>query len=151
MCFTTHYVSDDWTLEKKILIFSMIEPPHTTIGLTDAVTMRLLELEVGTKVSTITLDNCSTNDSAASLLKDQLSSNGVLLFNGLFFHARCCEHILNIIVQDGLSEIKDAITRVREAVKYMKASHSCKKKFDEIVQQLQMTSKKGLSLNVSTR
>lgn len=84
----------------------MIEPPHTTIGLADALAMCLLEWGLETKVSTITLDNCSTNDCATALLKDQFSNNGVLSLNGLFFHVRCYAHILNLIAQYGFMKLK---------------------------------------------
>lgn len=84
--------------------------------------MRLLEWELETKVSMITLDNCSTNDRTTALLKDQFSSNGVLSLNGLFFHVRCCAYVLNLIAQYGLYEVKDVIDKVCEAIKYINIS-----------------------------
>jgi hypothetical protein len=35
---------------------------------------------------------------------------------------RCCAHILNLIVSDGLKEIDESIVKVRSAVKYVKSS-----------------------------
>jgi hypothetical protein len=32
---------------------------------------------------------------------------------------RCCAHILNLIVTDGLKEVSDSIVKVRNAVKNM--------------------------------
>jgi hypothetical protein len=39
-------------------------------------------------------------------------------------HVRCCAHISNIIVFEGLKEIDDSIVKVRSAVKYVKSSPS---------------------------
>jgi hypothetical protein len=56
------------------------------------------------------------------LLKDQLNLKKVLVSSGEFFHLRCCAHILNLIVQDGLKEINGALQKVGDCVKYVKGS-----------------------------
>jgi hypothetical protein len=57
----------------------------------------------------ITVDNTSNNDRAAAILKLNLQGRGKLHFDGLFFHVRCCAHILNLVVQDGLSTIESCV------------------------------------------
>ena len=39
--------------------------------------------------------------------------DGFLLVDGTFVHVRCATHILNLIVHDGFSEIKDVIFKFR--------------------------------------
>ncbi|KAK6158982.1 hypothetical protein DH2020_006296 [Rehmannia glutinosa] len=103
------------------------------------------------KISTITLDNASSNDAAVRNLKDNFSINGKLYFGGRIFHVRCCAHVLNLMVQDGLHQIRSVIENIRESVKYLKMSPSRLHRFSEIVKQLQLPTSKGLILDVPTR
>ncbi|KAG8491539.1 hypothetical protein CXB51_014797 [Gossypium anomalum] len=59
------------------------------------------------KVCSISMDNASYNDAAVRMLKDSLSFHKRLPLNGELFHVRCCAHILNLLVHDGLSEIEN--------------------------------------------
>ena len=43
---------------------------------------------------------------------------GIVLENE-FMHKRCCVHILNLIVGEGLKEIDASVAKVREAVRYV--------------------------------
>ena len=45
-----------------------------------------------------------------------------LICNGDLFHLRCCAHILNLVVQDGLKEINVAIQKIHESIKYVRGS-----------------------------
>ncbi|KAF7142253.1 hypothetical protein RHSIM_Rhsim05G0141200 [Rhododendron simsii] len=72
------------------------------------------------RISSITVDNCSTNDAMIDLLWDKLDSTSLML-GGDLFHMRCCAHILNLVVKDGL----DVIKVIREITKRMV------EKFDE--------------------
>lgn len=62
----------------------------------------LVEYHLERKISTITLDNCTTNDKAVEDLLDKLDSSSLML-GGKLLHMRCCAHILNLIVKDGLA------------------------------------------------
>ena len=70
--------------------------------------------------------------------------------NGQFFHVRCCAHILNLIVQDGLKEIDGAVVKVRGSVKYIKGSFGRKYKFYDCVAQVALECKRGLRQDVPT-
>ena len=89
---------------------------------------------------TITLDNANNNDAAVRILKDAIKRK--LMLGGKIFHVRCCAHVINLLVQDGLSEIETVIENVRENVKYLIASEARLIKFGEIAKQLQLLSKK---------
>ena len=84
-------------------------------------------------------------------MKLQLNVRKALLENGKFFHLRCCAHILNLIVQDGLKEVGDNVKLVRESVKYVKGSQVRKQKFLECVNLVSLNPKRGLRQDVLTR
>ena len=68
-------------------------------------------------MSTINVDNCSTNDAMIRLLLNKLDTSSLML-GGFMLHMRCVAHILNLIVQNGLSFIGDGIERIRDSVIY---------------------------------
>lgn len=73
-----------------------------------------------TRLKSITLDNASANDVCIQILKNQLKLTNAFVHDGDLFHVRCCAHILNLTVQDGLKEIDIAVDKIRECVKYIK-------------------------------
>ena len=83
----------------------------------DVIFKCLMAWEIEDKVFYVSIDNASYNDSCLKNLKENLSLSRKLVLNGDLFHVRCCTHILNLLVQDGLSKIKDIIQNVRESVK----------------------------------
>ena len=58
----------------------------------------------------MTVDNASANYVAIAYLKRKFSKKSdTFILGDQFFHMRCCAHIINLIVKDGLSEIKDSV------------------------------------------
>ncbi|XP_042988697.1 zinc finger BED domain-containing protein RICESLEEPER 2-like [Carya illinoinensis] len=68
-----------------------------------------------------------------------------------YMHMRCCAHILNLVVNEGLKECNDAITIVRNAVRYVRSSPARLEKFKRCAEKEKIDSKKMLSLDVQTR
>ena len=81
------------------------------------------------------MDNASANDSCIEILKDNFASNGRLQCNGRLFHVHCCAHILNIMVQHGLEQVKSIIAKVHEIVDFLNSSEARLKRFGELVSQ----------------
>ncbi|KAI5417540.1 hypothetical protein KIW84_042226 [Lathyrus oleraceus] len=68
------------------------------------------------RVLSVTMDNASSNDVGIQHLKRLLLSQNGLVLNGEYLHTRCCAHILNLIVKDGMKEDDDFVVRIRAAV-----------------------------------
>ncbi|KAK2386813.1 zinc finger BED domain-containing protein RICESLEEPER [Trifolium repens] len=105
------------------------------------------------KIFSLTLDNASSNDSMIKKLKQRLNLQDALLCKGKYFHVRCCAHILNLIVQDGLKAAGDALHKIRESVKYVKASEGRLREFRKCIQKVHLDNVEGgfLRLDVCTR
>lgn len=126
-------------------------PPHAGVELVATIFNCLKEWGIDRKVFSLTLDNAYTNDNMQGILKSHLHLQSSLICDGEFFHVHCCAHILNLIVQEGLKAINEALFKIRESVKYVKASNGRMKKFQKCVQRVGIDASVGLCLNVSTR
>ncbi|KAG5548756.1 hypothetical protein RHGRI_014198 [Rhododendron griersonianum] len=84
-----HYIDEDWVLQKKILNFRHVPPPHSGSILAKRVIHLLKDWGIDKKIFTLTLDNAKYNDGLVDVLK----------------------------VQEGLKVIDEARHSVRESVK----------------------------------
>ncbi|WKA03692.1 hypothetical protein VitviT2T_021789 [Vitis vinifera] len=100
MAITVHYIDESWLLHHHIVRFVYVPPPHTKEVLSDVLMDFLLDWNMDRKVSTVTVDNCSSNDGMINILVEKLSLSDSLLLNGKFFHMRCAAHVLNLIVKE---------------------------------------------------
>ncbi|XP_077219734.1 zinc finger BED domain-containing protein RICESLEEPER 2-like [Tasmannia lanceolata] len=128
----------------------IIPAPHSGEAMADVVEMCLIEWNIS-KLTTITLDNASSNNVIVRTLTPILSRKGMLLQGGRFFHMHCAAHVINLIVQDGLNEIEESVIVIRGSVKYVRGSQARKQQFEECVLQEGISNKKGLCIDVCTR
>ncbi|KAG8369069.1 hypothetical protein BUALT_Bualt15G0111900 [Buddleja alternifolia] len=150
MAITGHYIDDSWVLQSCILRFIYVPAPHTAKALLGQLFQALIDWRIDRKLSTITVDNCSTNDVMLARLVEKLLRRDMLL-NGKVLHMHCCAHILNLIVKDGLGVITDVIERIWDCVVYWTASPARAEKFEGCVRQLEIGSTKKLSIDCKTR
>ena len=97
------------------------------------------------------MDNTSSNGTTIKFLQTVTKDWKGTVLKHKFLHMRCCAHILNLIVGDGLKEIDASIARVREAMRYVKSSPNRNQIFRSFVERLGIESKCLLSLDVATR
>ena len=97
--------------------FVYVPSPYTKDVLAEVLIDWFLEWNINRKLSTITVDNCSTNDAMIRLLLNKFDASSLML-SGSMLHMSCAAYILNLIVQDGLSLIGDGIERIRDSVIY---------------------------------
>ncbi|MFS8002830.1 putative transcription factor/ chromatin remodeling BED-type(Zn) family [Helianthus anomalus] len=144
MCLTAHFVDCDWKLQKCIIGFNELAPPHGNEVISDGILECLIKWGIQDKIGAIILDNASNNDRATNILMSNFKEKEKLHFDGLFFHIRCCAHILNLVVQDGLGTIESCLVKIREGVKYLRKSSGRLLKFGEIAITLGISTNRSL-------
>jgi hypothetical protein len=150
ICLTAHFIDKNWVLSKRVLSFLFIPPPHNGVSLVEKIYSLLEEWGIDKNVFSITLDNVFENDLCVVNLKPKVNMKKALPCEGELFHMRCCAHILNLIVQDGLKEITNAIQKIRDSVKYCRGSQMRKQSFLQAVSQMSLDSNKGLRQDMPT-
>lgn len=150
MVITAHFIDDSWKLQSRNLRLVYMPCPHTAQGLCDALMDTFLDWKIDRKLSTITVDNCFTNDSMIPLLLEKVDPN-TMSWSRSLFHVRCAVHILNLIVQDGLVVIKEAIEKIRDSAMFWTATPKREEIFEETIRQLSIPFSKKLSLDCATR
>lgn len=103
------------------------------------------------KVFSITIDNASSNNTAVSYLKKKFVLRNGCIFGGKYLHLCCIAHIINLIVVDGLKSLKTAISRITNAVRYVRRSPSGLKKLKDCIAIEKIESKSSVCLDVRTR
>ena len=124
--------------------FVHIPPPHRGVEIASSIFKSAKEWGIEHKIYSISVDNASNNDVAIRILRDDISRSKKLLCDGKLFHVRCCAHILNLVVQDGISEIVDITKAIRDSVEFVNRSEGRALMFAEIAQQLHIPGKKLL-------
>ncbi|KAL0392417.1 UNVERIFIED_CONTAM: Zinc finger BED domain-containing protein DAYSLEEPER [Sesamum radiatum] len=139
MAVTGHFIDDNWTLQNCILRFLCVPAPHTTEVLADTLVESLMDWSIDRKVSTITVDNCTTNDAMINHLLQKLPTKDMLLdgkvtemFSGTlyptlnFYFQKICDIKVkldewvkspNILIQDM------ALSMLRKYDKYSEVCH----------------------------
>jgi hypothetical protein len=140
MVVTCHFVDSDWFLQKRVLNFFNVPPPHSGVIIADALRKSFVEWGIEDKIFSITADNAKPNDVAIRILKDEFELRGVLPIKGQLFHVRCCAHVTNLLVQAGLAEILVITDLVRQGVKYLVASEGRFREFSAIAKRLHLPS-----------
>lgn len=85
------------------------------------------------------------------ILKEHLSLRRSLVCDGKFFHVRCGNHILNLIVKAGLEKADASIVKIREGVKHIKHSEGRILKFVECIKNLGLPCSKKLRQDMTIR
>ncbi|XBI46752.1 hypothetical protein VPH35_110907 [Triticum aestivum] len=150
MVVTAHFIDEFWKLKSIILRFVYVPCPHNAEVICKALHESLVEWHLEGKISTVTLDNCTSNDKAMEHLPDMLDSSSLIL-EGKYLHMRCAAHILNRIVKDGMYVMEKSIERVRDSVAYWPTTPKRHEKFEKMARTLNIEYKRRLLLDCKTR
>jgi len=149
MCLTAHWIDNDWNLHKRILNFCQVSN-HMGEIIGQVIENCLLEWGID-KLLTITLDNTSSNNVTISSLKNVMKDWPTNILSNEHLHVRCCAHIVNLIVCDGLKEINVSVVKIRNAIRFVRSSPSRHLAFKKCAEKLHIECKKSLCLDVATR
>ena len=147
LCITSHYIDSEWMLNKKIISFKTINTPYNGKNIATLINNEIIDLGIRNKIFTITLDNVSNNDVAIQRLKRfwQIKDDHAKLF-----HVRCCTHILNLIVKDGLKLVDSTLEKIKDIAYNINCSQAKHELFFYCCKIANMK-RKNISLNISTR
>ncbi|OMP04064.1 hypothetical protein CCACVL1_02199 [Corchorus capsularis] len=146
MAVTVHFIDSSWTLQKHILRYCHVPPPHTKEVIAEELQKIFSECNLDCKLSTLTLDNCLVSDGVVELLIDNICPDSLML-DGALLNMRCCAHVLNLIVKDGLDVIGDGIDRIRDLVSFWIATAERMERLRDSAQQLGLPNSKELFLD----
>ncbi|XP_050888662.1 zinc finger BED domain-containing protein RICESLEEPER 2-like [Lathyrus oleraceus] len=150
MVLTGHFIDADWVLQKRILSLVHVPPPRRGVDIADVIFKCLKDWGIENKIFSVSVDNAHYDDRCLKELKVLILMHRKLVLDGKLFHVRCCAHILNLFVQDGIGKIAKIVEDVRESVKFINQSEARLQTFSQIVQQLKLGGKK-LILDCPTR
>jgi hypothetical protein len=149
MCLTCHFIDDDWKLHKRILNFCVVDDHKgETVGRKIELCLRAWDID---SIFTLTVDNASSNDNTIKFLEIVTHDWKGIVLEHQFLPMRCCAHILNLIVGEGLKERDSSISKVRDAVRYVKSLPNRFQIFKYYVKTLGIESKSLLCLDIATR
>ena len=149
MCLIAHFIDDDWQCHKRILNFHQV-PNHKGETIGKLVESLLLSWGID-KIFTFTVDNVASNSGTVTYLNRITKKWGASILGGEFIHMRCCTHIVNLIVMEGLKSLHESIVKVCNTVRYVKSSPSRYDKFKAWVEKVKIASKGCVYLDVPTR
>ncbi|KAL6535221.1 hypothetical protein OROMI_026595 [Orobanche minor] len=131
MVVNCHFIDRNWMLQKRVISFVNVPPPHNGVALAKDVHRVSNFYAIYDKIASVTVDNASANDVCIGILKKDHNLRENLVLDGKLFHVRCCAHIINLLVKDGLKEIENVVDVVREGVKYLFGSENRLTAFNE--------------------
>ena len=140
MVVTCHYIDSEWHLNRCVLNFFNVPPPHSGYFIAHALHKSFQEWGIENKISSVSVDNAKPNDTSIKTLRDVFNLRKIFPVDGKLFHLCCCAYITNLLVQDRLDKVTMIVDSIRDEIKYLVASEGMLLKFAEIAKQLQLPS-----------
>lgn len=97
------------------------------------------------------MDNTSSNDVAIDGIKTRLKElENFLVLKGQVLHMRCVCCIVNLVVSEGLRELKTSVLGIRNAVRFVRSSLARLKRFNDCAHKKHIKARILLCLDVLT-
>jgi hypothetical protein len=115
---TLHFINDSWENISLLLNCSVIPTPHDAPMIYDWLLENIASWDLLEKVVAITTDTAANGVAAVEMLNNQLKKRT----HRDLLHIRCVAHILNLVVQAGLDEVKHLLVNLRTVCTLLKNS-----------------------------
>ncbi|KAB5519246.1 hypothetical protein DKX38_023565 [Salix brachista] len=132
-CLTVHFIDDGWQLKKKILAFRNLRYNYNMGTVHEFIKSVLAEWRINKNIRFILLDITPPKEHMIGELRSKVSD---ITIHGHLFCVSSYAQILSLLVQDGLSEIRSLLYKIRECIEYVNGSSLGR-------QMLQMAIRKG--------
>ncbi|XP_011014362.1 PREDICTED: uncharacterized protein LOC105118171 [Populus euphratica] len=149
-CFTVHFIDDGWQLKKKILAFRNLRYNYDMGTVHEVFKSVLAEWSINKNVRFIFLDITPPNDHMIGELRSKVSDQAPRLHEHLFC-VPSYAHILSLLVQDGFSEIRSVLYKIRECIEYVKGSSLSRQRFQEAINNGSLQDREMPPLDVPAR
>ncbi|KAG2538796.1 hypothetical protein PVAP13_9NG304000 [Panicum virgatum] len=150
MCVACHFINTDWKLQRRIIKFVVVEPPHNGEEIFNAILRCIQDWNIEQKLFGVTIADSAANETMVHMLKQDLVVKKVLSVEGKLLHNQCASHIINLLVSDALKFVESICDKIRESVKYIQSSKSREQIFEKIVAQEGISYDEWLSLDTPT-
>ena len=135
MSVTLHWIENDWQLRRILLDLVPMHERHTGINLKETLMESIRFFDIGKNILSVTTDNAGNMDTFARALRVALQDE---FGNKEFARVRCAAHILNLMVNQGLSKASMSITKARRFASHIKNSQ---RQFEELKKIFKMKEK----------
>ncbi|KAJ6756577.1 ZINC FINGER BED DOMAIN-CONTAINING PROTEIN RICESLEEPER 1-LIKE ISOFORM X1 [Salix purpurea] len=118
-CLTVYFIDDGWQLKKKILAFRNLRYNYDIGTVHEFIKSVLAEWRINKNVRFILLDITPSKEHMIGELRSKVSD---ITIHGHLFCVSSYAQILSLLVQDGLSEIRGLLYKIRECIEYVNGS-----------------------------
>ncbi|KAL2893416.1 putative AC9 transposase [Bienertia sinuspersici] len=120
-------IDDEWFLQKLIICFEAMKESHNGFNIKTRIMNYCKNFRLIDKIFSISLDNEMANTKAMDFLKEDPSIS--LLLSGPLSHVRCCTHILNLCIQEGITQLQPLLELVRSVIIWIRVMRTAKRSF----------------------
>ncbi|KAJ6749555.1 hypothetical protein OIU85_000217 [Salix viminalis] len=131
-CLTVHFIDDGWQLKKTILAFRNIRYNYDMGTVHEFIKSVLADWRINKNVHFILLDITPPKEHMIGELRSKVSDKAPLV-HGHLFCVPSYAQILSLLVQDGFSEIRSLLYKIRECIEYVNGSSLRRQWFQEAI------------------
>ncbi|KAJ6864189.1 hypothetical protein NC651_034889 [Populus alba x Populus x berolinensis] len=149
-CFTVHFIDDGWQLKKKILAFRNLRYNYDMGTVHEVFKSVLAEWSINKNVRFIFLDMTPPKDHMIGELRSKVSDQAPPI-HGHLFCVPSYAQILSLLAQDGFSEIRSVLYKIRECIEYVNGSSLRRQRFQEAISNGSLQDREMPTLDVPAR